>query len=159
MPGSAEINDVHDKPSHKPEDPDLYQADEHKSTETSQWNDWKWDKNGVQHIGRMMIERLRKAMDSPTMYTYYKGQRMEAYNLSQDLAWAGVWHGDVGTNHIARRKPSVVCPRHAHAHSWRVIDLDRSYAVTAVDEERGLLAKAYYSIFQFPKFWVGDDTW
>ncbi|EPQ58087.1 hypothetical protein GLOTRDRAFT_136868 [Gloeophyllum trabeum ATCC 11539] len=157
MEHPADTSDIHDWLPHEPEHPELYRDDEEMSNENSQWKHWKWDKNGVQAVGLMIMERLGKEMDAPAMYTFYNGEKKEVLHLLQDLALAGVWHGDIRLNQIVRCKLSLVCPRHGYAHRWRVIDFDRSYAVTAVDEERALLARIGHRVFRFPTFWGGGS--
>ncbi|EPQ58084.1 hypothetical protein GLOTRDRAFT_126569 [Gloeophyllum trabeum ATCC 11539] len=153
----AKTYDIYDELFSESEDLEYYSDDEHKSNESSQWKHWKWNKDGIQDVGLMIMGRVGKEMTAPAMYTFYSGQREEVYHLLQDLAWAGVWHDDLRLSQIVRRKPTVVCPRHGYAHRWRIIDFDRACAITAVDEERGLLARVSHQLFKLPLFWGGDE--
>ncbi|KAI0070827.1 hypothetical protein K474DRAFT_1712986 [Panus rudis PR-1116 ss-1] len=70
----------------------------------------------------------------------------EVVVLLQDLIPAGVFHFyHARPEQFVKAPPdSPLCPRHGHAHEWRVIDFDRCQALSAslADVERAMNSTA-----------------
>ncbi|RDB25709.1 hypothetical protein Hypma_006379 [Hypsizygus marmoreus] len=58
--------------------------------------------------------------------TRFISRRKDLVDLIDDLSAATIKHRDFKFNNVVRALTNVVCPRHGHAHQWRVIDFDLS---------------------------------
>ncbi|RDB25553.1 hypothetical protein Hypma_006381 [Hypsizygus marmoreus] len=109
---------------HLPDDSDSYHDDERTCRTDSPWYEWQPNPENPL-LSVLLLERLGETY-SPEIYDQDQQSRNDIVDLIDGLSTATIMHHDFKFNNIVRSRSNVVCPRHGHAHEWRVIDFDRS---------------------------------
>ncbi|KAF9474181.1 hypothetical protein BDN70DRAFT_842664 [Pholiota conissans] len=147
-----------------PDDPpgfEEYYTDDDGLKDESPWNDWRFSPSDPL-ICVLVLEKLAASYVRPTERDGEDKHASEVEELDdirdavRDLCSIGIKHSDVRHCNVLRATHNVICPRHGHAHQWRLIDFDMASRVCVSPETQKDVNYVLYSevrVVGEPFFW------